>query len=107
MKDQINTSDELQKAIGEIEMAMRMQLTCDAIAGDALREAMDAGLSLQEFAVHVGDYPSALQTKIDLANRLNALMKAPGISLTQALDALCEEGWLNRIENPDDAWEAE
>lgn len=106
MNTPINTPDELQKAIGEIEMAMRVQLACGAIAGDSLREAVDSGLSLEALATHLGDYPAALQVKIDLANRLNALMKSPGSGLVQALDALRAEGWLDRIENPDDAWEA-
>lgn len=102
MKDQAHTPDPLQVAVGEIEMAMRVKLACNAIAGDVLREAVDAGHPLQEIADILSDYPAAMQTKIDLANRLNVLMKASGTGLAQALDALRKEGWLARLDTPDD-----
>ena len=102
MNKQAHTTDELQKNIGEIKMAIRMQLVCSAIVGDSLREFVNAGFSLQEIADKGGDHLAVLKVKIDLSDRLNALMKAPESSLAEALDTLCNEGWLDRLDSADD-----
>ena len=105
MKDQVHTTGELWQVVGEIKALMRMTLVIAAISGDVQRKAMDAAFSLQDIADNVSDYPAAMKVKIDLANRLNALMKS-GTSLVEALDALRKEGWLDRLDSPDDIREA-
>ena len=95
---------ELDKLISEIEAAVRHSLICEAMAGESLRCAVGKGISLEKLADELGDYPAALQTKIDLGNRLHELLRTQ--RLPEALDALKNEGWLSRLDLPEDDEEA-
>lgn len=99
-----NEQQKLDKLVAEIEAAVRHSLICEAMSGESLRKAVEKGISLEKLADELGDYPAALQIKIDLANRLHELLHT--LRLIEALDALKHEGWIERLDPPEDDEEA-